>query len=134
MLGYSITYLLHDSQQRLKRITIDLYEEENKLECNLLVKHIDDTYAVVQHMYPNLIGLINRAYHNVNYDVVDKSNVVSNAICNTSKTIIYFFKSYLSSAIDGGIGKYYLDIVEYCVEKVVCTWVILCDVKLKTIK
>ena len=37
-LDYNITDLLHESRQRLKGIIIDLYGEENELECNLLVK------------------------------------------------------------------------------------------------
>lgn len=83
------------------------------------MKHLEDEYTVVQHKLPKLIGSSNMASHHVSYAVGYSSIVVSEGICNTSETILYFFKSYFPSVIDGRIGKYYSYIVEHCVEKVI---------------
>ena len=43
----------------------------------------------------------------------DSSIKVSEDIYNTSETILYFFESYVHSAIDWRNGNYYSDIVEH---------------------
>lgn len=117
-LDYNITDLLHEQNRRLSSIIKNLFDSSNKEECKKLIKLINDIYSTVQHQYPQAIGSTSKKSHNISFSVGNKDVDVHNGTCQYCDLILQFFKEYLPNAIDGSVGKYYSDIINYSFDKV----------------
>lgn len=118
-LDYNLTDLLYESEKRLKRIIVDLYERSHPQDCTQLIKHLSDIYSAIQHNYPKLIGTSELSPYNIEFAIGHTDATSINGTCPFCETILQFFKERLPNAVDGKIGEHYSDIIDNCLHKAV---------------
>lgn len=118
-LDYNLTDLLYESEKRLKRIIVDLYERSHPQDCTQLIKHLSDIYSAIQHNYPKLIGTSELSPYNIEFAIGHTDATSINGTCPLCETILQFFKERLPNAVNGKIGEHYSDIIDNCLHKAV---------------
>ena len=118
-MDYNITTLLYEPQHRLKRIICDLYGELQKEDSDRLQNHVDEIFILVQHQFQKLIGSTNLLPHKLSFAIGNEDSDHVVGTCLIGELILRFFNECLPNTIDGKIKKYYFDIVEHSLSKVI---------------